>query len=315
MLPKPRYFDDALWGAGTWPLLSAAYSGELDTVTRMLDQDSRRIQAQFAYYEPLHYAVRGGNATMVKLLLDRGAHPKTPGWGGRLGDDTPLGKAVDREREDLVALLEKAAGALPAYVDPGEKPPTPEQQARLEVAVACGHDNRARVEQLRVERPDLVTSIGLYEAVHHGQIDLARFLIAAGADVNGHMPWACWFTPLMHSLRYSEPRWELAQLLVDHGVAVDSTNGLGMTTLHIVVLHGTPDAAEWLLDRGANIDATELELCSTPLGWAAKFGRPAMAKLLLDRGASPDLPQDHVWAQPRRWASKKGHPEILAMLG
>jgi hypothetical protein len=81
MLPKPRYFDDALWGAGTWPLLSAAYSGELDTVTRMLDQDPRRIQAQFAYYEPLHYAVRGGNAAMVKLLLDRGAHPKTPGWG------------------------------------------------------------------------------------------------------------------------------------------------------------------------------------------------------------------------------------------
>jgi uncharacterized protein len=314
-LAKPRYFDDGLWGPETWPLLSACYTGDLETVVRMLDEDPARIQAQFAYYEPLHYAVRGGHAAVVKLLLDRGAHPKAAGWGGRLGDDTPITKALDREREDLAALLRHAAEALPAYLEPQEKPRSPEQELQFELAIACGNDDRARVEQILAQRPDLATAYGLYEAVHHGQTALARFLIGAGADVNGHMPWACWFTPLMHSLRYREPRWELAEMLIEHGVPVDSTNGLGMTALHIVVLEGGVEAAGWLLDRGADINRVEPEFCSTPLGWAARWGRIDMAKLLLERDADRTLPLEYEWALPRRWALKKVQRDISALLG
>lgn len=313
-LPNPRYFDDALWGENTWALLSASYTGNIDTVARMLDEDPSRIQAQFAYYEPLHYAVRGSHLAMVKLLLERGAHPRASGWSGPLGDETPMAKAADREGEDLLALLRQAADALPPYAAPKEKPQTAERQLQFELALACRKDERARVEQILAARPDLATPFALYEAVHHGQPELARYLIAAGADVNGHMPWACWYTPLMHSLRYSEPRWELAELLLAHGVPLNSTNGLGMTALHIIVLQGTIQAAESLLDQGADVNALDSEFCSTPLGWAAKWGRLEMAKLLLDHGALPAEPQEHTWAQPRRWAEKKGHRELARML-
>src|SRR5580704_5048921 len=42
MLPKPFYFDDTIWGADTWPLLSAAYTGDLDAVRQMLVDDPTR---------------------------------------------------------------------------------------------------------------------------------------------------------------------------------------------------------------------------------------------------------------------------------
>ncbi len=97
-LPKPRYFDEEIWGTDTWPILSAAYTGDIETATRLVDAAPEVIRAQFAYYEPLHFAVRGGSADMVKFLLDRGGNPKAEGWAGRLGDDTPIGKAKDREK-------------------------------------------------------------------------------------------------------------------------------------------------------------------------------------------------------------------------
>ena len=54
-LPKPRNFDEA----------SAVYTGDIATVARMLDENPARIQAQFAYYGQMHYAVRGGQAAIA----------------------------------------------------------------------------------------------------------------------------------------------------------------------------------------------------------------------------------------------------------
>ena len=193
-------------------------------------------------------------------------------WGGRLGDDTPLGKAQDRERADLVALLQPAAEAFRRPPDPTEKPKSPALQLEMQFAGACGCGDLKQVERLIPPVRD-VTARGLYEAFHHDQPAVVQRLLDAGAQVNGHMPWACWFTPLMHCLRYEEPRWALAELVLEKGVHVDSTNGLGMTAPHIVALQGTLDAALWLLDRGAGIDCADSELCSTPLGWAARCGR------------------------------------------
>lgn len=312
-LPKPRYFDEEIWGTDTWPILSAAYTGDIETATRLVDAAPEVIRAQFAYYEPLHFAVRGGSADMVKFLLDRGGNPKAEGWAGRLGDDTPIGKAKDRERNDIVAMLQTVADNCEPLPDRPEKAKSPELQLEMEFAGACGRGELEEVERMIPLVRD-ITARGLYEAFHHDEPAVVHRLLEAGADVNGHMPWACWFTPLMHCLRYSEPRWTLAQLLLDKGVPVDSTNGLGMTALHIVVLHGGPDAARWLLDRGADVNAMDTELCSTPLGWAARFGREDMARLLLERGADPSLPLAEAWARPRSWARREGHPELLAVL-
>ena len=281
MLPKPFYFDDAIWGADTWPLLSAAYTGDMDTVRQMLDDDPTRVKSQYAYYEPLHYAVRGGSLPMVELLLRNGAHPAAPGWS-RLGDETPLAKARYRRRSDMIALLEQAAASAPPYQWPPTRPFTPEQKRRYDFEIACGFSpDIEQVLRVLADHPGWATD-GLYESIHHDRMDITRVLLEAGGNPNGFMPFACWFTPLMHTLRHEEPRWAMADLLLNHGVPVNGTNGLGMTALHIVVAMGTVVAAKWLLDRGANPNAIEPEYSSTPLGWAARWHRPEMTDLLLN---------------------------------
>jgi ankyrin repeat protein len=160
-----------------------------------------------------------------------------------------------------------------------------------------------------------IAQAGLYEAVHHGHADVVGLLIEEGADPTIPWRWACWYTPLMHSLRYSDPRYEIAQLLLDRGVKPDETNGLGMATLHILANEGTSDAAAWLLDRGADIHLRDRDFESTPLAWAARAGREEMVRFLLARGAKAVLPDDESWAMPTAWASRRGHRHLVTLLG
>ena len=68
-----------------------------------------------------------------------------------------------------------------------------------------------------------------------------------------------------------------------------------------------------LLKHGADINAIEDKLKSTPLGWAARFGQKNLAEFLLDNGADPNL-AGAPWATPLGWAEKKGHSEIAETL-
>lgn len=68
------------------------------------------------------------------------------------------------------------------------------------------------------------------------------------------------------------------------------------------------------IDHGANLHARDEDICSTSLGWAAKFGQKPMVELLLQRGARPNLPEDLPWATPRAWAERRGHTEIVDLL-
>ena len=71
--------------------------------------------------------------------------------------------------------------------------------------------------------------------------------------------------------------------------------------------------ARLLLDHGADINAIEDKLKSTPLGWAARFGLKKLVEFLLERGADPNL-ADAPWATPLAWAEKQGHTEIAEIL-
>ena len=118
----------------------------------------------------------------------------------------------------------------------------------------------------------------------------------------------------MHSLRYARPNYEMATMLMDHGVTANDTNGMGMTILHILVSLGTLAAVSWILDRGADINRRDNEFDSTPLAWAARVARAEMIALLLSRGALRTLPDDESWNTPAAWARRRGHTEVLQLL-
>jgi ankyrin repeat protein len=173
-------------------------------------------------------------------------------------------------------------------------------------------DNESALDLMR-HNPGIAQA-GLYEAVHQGHHDIVRLLLDRGADPTRPWRWACWYTPLMHSLRYPEPRYATAQLLLDRGVLPDETNGLGMTALHILAREGTVAAAAWLLERGASLEPRDGQYNSTPLAWAARAGREDMVRFLLSRGARLELPDDALWSKPASWAQKRGLANIVALL-
>lgn len=71
--------------------------------------------------------------------------------------------------------------------------------------------------------------------------------------------------------------------------------------------------ARLLIDAGADVNAIEQQLQSTPLGWAARYGQLRLAEYLLKRGADPNRAGED-WARPLAWAQRKEREEIAALL-
>src|SRR5438876_8558900 len=160
---RPKDFDEPHWGANTWPFLMAVYEGDIATVQRMLKYDPSLARAEYAYLQPLHYAVKAGRVEMVQAMLEAGANPLAEGWSGRLlGDDTPVARARDRELEDIVRLLEEAAGKpLPPL--PARQPDPPDARRQLEdemMRICHRGDSAAALDMIR-RYPD-VAQAGLY---------------------------------------------------------------------------------------------------------------------------------------------------------
>jgi ankyrin repeat protein len=77
---------------------------------------------------------------------------------------------------------------------------------------------------------------------------------------------------------------------------------------------GDLEQARQFVEHGAELDARDEDICSTPLGWAAKFGQKAMVEFLLSRGARTNLDDDPPWATPLAWATRRGHGEVADIL-
>jgi ankyrin repeat protein len=107
---------------------------------------------------------------------------------------------------------------------------------------------------------------------------------------------------------------ELSEFLFARGANPSCPDWLDITPLHQFTRRGDVDKAALFLDHGANLHARDEDICSTPLGWAAKFGRTAMVEFFLSRGARPNLPDDPPWATPLAWATRRGHDEVAALL-
>jgi ankyrin repeat protein len=63
----------------------------------------------------------------------------------------------------------------------------------------------------------------------------------------------------------------------------------GATALHFAALRGRLDVIDWLLSKGADIDALDEEFQSPPIGWANETGKMRAVDLLDERGATYSL--------------------------
>jgi len=103
----------------------------------------------------------------------------------------------------------------------------------------------------------------------------------------------------------------VARYLLEHGADCEATDGkYGSTALHTASFNGHLEVAIVLLDFGANVNArNKNEL--TPLHYAASNGHVALARLILSRGGDPRA-KSREGRTPLDKA--EGHADMIALL-
>ncbi len=96
---RPADIDDI-----TWEVLTAADSGDVAAMRRLLAEDPARSQSGYFYTPAIHFAVREGHTEIVQMLLDAGADSE---WNGHYGASL-IDLAKERDHDDVVRLLEEA---------------------------------------------------------------------------------------------------------------------------------------------------------------------------------------------------------------
>lgn len=265
-------------------LLRAATSGDGDALARALDAGASLSASGTGPYgsTALHIAAGSGHVDIVRQLLARGADPNAVSSEGLTpllhatsevapllieagadvnpdagyGTGTPLGSAVISDDLDYIRLL------LNAGADPDTVVPILSHQGPLHFAVTNGSAEAIRLLLDAGANPNLADELGFTPLLYvvSGQdignpevgIEIARLLLAAGADVN-HASRAdnsyAW-TPLMQAARNGEP--ELVRFLLGvEGIDLAARNTEGLTALGAAREEGFPDVVALLEAAGA----------------------------------------------------------------
>ena len=148
----------------------------------------------------------------------------------------------------------------------------------------------------------------LYISIEKNRIDIAKMLIAAGADV--HLPSLEKVTPLIAaSYAGSLP---LVDLLLQNGAKHQPTDRLHKSALVYAAGMGHTEVVERLLQAGAPIDQVPVDAL-TPLMWASGQGHAETVKLLLAKGANKLL-KDERGLTAMDMAKEAKHAPVLVLL-
>jgi ankyrin repeat protein len=148
----------------------------------------------------------------------------------------------------------------------------------------------------------------LYISIEKNRIDIAKMLIAAGADV--HLPSLEKVTPLIAaSYAGSLP---LVDLLLNNGAKHQPTDRLHKSALVYAAGMGHTEVVERLLQAGAPVDQTPVDAL-TPLMWAAGQGHAETVKLLLAKGANKLL-KDERGLTATDMAKEAKHAPVVDLL-
>ena len=300
-------------GDGATALHWAVYRDDLETTRLLLAAGADVEVVNDLGVTPLWLACNNGSAALVGALLEAGADPNATLPSG----ETPLMTAARTGNPGAVRLL------LEHQADVNAKEGAHGQTA-LMWAVAQRHpavvrvllEHQADVHERSNIYPQVVSSAGnadprgvfevmqggytpLLFAARQGDVESARLLLAAGADVDDA---AASGTSALVVAAHSG-HGALAAFLLEAGADPGAADA-GYAALHAAVLRGEVDLVRALLAHGADPDAA-LErgtparrvsadwtlqhdmIGATPFWLAARFREAEIMRILAEHGADP----------------------------
>lgn len=335
---------NASQGDGTTALHWAAYWDDLETADLLIRAGATVNATNDIGVTPLRVACTNGSVAMIRALLKAGAGPNIgPATGG-----TPLMRAVRTGNAQAVQLLvnhgadvnaaEAAHGqtalmwavvqhhptVVQLLIEAGANVEARSTIWRQRVVICCQTFNGdANVDTIDEEEGGLTP---LLFAAREGDLEGARLLLAAGADVNATDPVGA--TGLVAAARAGHG--SIATLLLDYG-ADPNAAGAGYSALHAAVLRADLGLVNTLLAHGANPNARLVKgsparrtsrdfafnkswVGATPFWLAAAFHESQIMPLLVTKGADPLLALKNG-TTPLMAAAQGETPRAFSQLG
>jgi uncharacterized protein len=264
---------------GATPLWLASLNGSAAMVRRLLQGGANPNATLLSGETPVMVASRAGNGDVVELLLARGANVNARGARGQ----TALMWAVSQKHPDVVKVLLTHGADVHARSDHWSQVMAVPPHGLLEYNRDVPHG----------------ADTALMFAARIGDLESARLLVAAGANVNDADAWGVSATTLAAHAGFPD----LVGFLLDRG-ADPNAAAAGFSALHAAIMHRDQKMAAALLAHGADPNAplrtwTPTRRASrdwnfapelvgaTPFWLAARFIQPDLMRLLAKHGANP----------------------------
>ena len=149
----------------------------------------------------------------------------------------------------------------------------------------------------------------IIEALKAGDLEMARTLVAGGADVN--VPQGDGATALHWAAHRND--LDAATLLIEAGADVNTANALGATPLWLAAINGSAPMVERLLESGGDPNVS-LKMGETPLMTAARSGDRQTVERLVEHGADVNAAEKERGQTALMWAVAQQHADVASLL-
>ncbi|MHC4154047.1 MAG: ankyrin repeat domain-containing protein [Planctomycetota bacterium] len=155
------------------------------------------------------------------------------------------------------------------------------------------HVRKLITPRVDVNAKDRKGQTPLHFAARHGHEQIARLLIAGGADVNVNMSDESW-TPLLDAA--STGHTKLAKLLLEKGAKVDVGDDYGYTPLYYAIWSEDQEMVRMLIAAGADVNSAPNERDPyNPLFYVVWMADANLVRAFIDAGANVNYKDKNGW--------------------